>query len=180
MLLAEQFYKEAPLCPAVQHSVQECNSNGVCIIFICHYNHHHYHDMLSVWQSVCNMNDNSSYWSCSSMKHLFLAEKGSLNLRRHQMLVKLLLKLLFAASWSLQHTEKLQQFGSLISSDVSVMFQHQYLCRGLPRKTVNFIQVFPVVHWYQSKTFMAASIYLIENDLEWDQYPGQLGKDSSA
>lgn len=73
MLLAEQFYKEAPLCPAVQHSVQECNSNGVCIIFICHYNHHHYHDMLSVWQSVCNMNDNSSYWSCSSMKHLIIS-----------------------------------------------------------------------------------------------------------
>ena len=126
----------------MQNSVQECNDNAVCITFICHYHHHHhhYHDVLSVWQSACNMNGNSSYWSCFSMKHLIIAgRERQLGFKKAPDVGKTAFKLLFVASGSLQHTEKLQQFDSLISSDVSVMFLHQCLCCGHPRKTVNFI-----------------------------------------
>lgn len=107
----------------MQYSVQECNSNSVCITFICHYHHHHYHDVLSVWQSACNMNDNSSYWSCFSMKHLIIAgRERQLGFKKAPDVGKTAFKFLFVASWSLQHIEKLQQFHSLISSEVSVMF----------------------------------------------------------
>lgn len=72
-VFAERFYKELPLRSAGLYSMQECNRNAVCITFIYHYRHHHYHDVLSVWQSACNMNNDSSYWSCFSMKQIIIA-----------------------------------------------------------------------------------------------------------
>lgn len=108
-VFVEHSYKEAPLCSAVLYSVQECNRNAVCITFIYHY-HHHYHDVLSVWQSACNMNDNSSYWSCFSMKQIIIAgRERQLGFKKAPDVAKTAFKLLFVVSWSLQHTEKLQQ-----------------------------------------------------------------------
>lgn len=47
-VFTEHFYTELPLCSAGLYSKQECNRNAVCITFIYHYRHHHYHDVLSV------------------------------------------------------------------------------------------------------------------------------------
>lgn len=106
-VFAEHSYKEAPLCSAALYSVQECNRNAVCITFIYHYHHHHNHDVLSVWQSACNMNDNSSYWSCFSMKQIIIAgRERQLGFKKAPDVAKTAFKLLSVASWSLQHTEK--------------------------------------------------------------------------
>lgn len=71
-VFAEYSYKEAPLCSAALYSVQECNSNAVCITFIYHY-HHHYHDgnLLAIWMTILHIG-HIFPWS----RQLLLAEKG--------------------------------------------------------------------------------------------------------
>lgn len=96
---AECFCKGAPLFSVVQ----ECNRNAVCITFIYHYNHHHYHNVLSVWQSACNMNNNSSYWLCFSMKQIIIAgRERQFGFKTAPDVAKTAFKLLFVGSCTIQ------------------------------------------------------------------------------
>lgn len=64
--------------------------------------------LLSICQFACNMNDNSSYWSCFSMKQIIIAGRERLlGFKKTPDVAITAFKLLVVASRSLQLTEKL-------------------------------------------------------------------------